>query len=498
MKRKLALTLIALVCSGCAIGPDYERPLAELPANWKTLPGAKPDLWKPASPADALPKSDWWKAFNDPLLNDLEEKAIEQNQSLKVSLARLDQAIAQADSRSAALYPNVSFNGQAARIAYSADRATSSYDSLQYNTVQNNFQPSLMMSYEVDWLGKIRRDVEAARDTAQQAAADTANVKLLITAQLASAYFLMRQNDEEIRVLETLLDLQKKLVELYQKRYNEGSVNRADLAQQEALVESNGAQIEILKGQRNIQVDLIATLIGTPAASFTIPADRLPETLPVFPAGVPSVLLERRPDIASAERAMAAANAQIGVAEAAFYPSFILAPTMFGYQSTNLANLFSLPSLIWSVGLTATQTIFDAGRTSANYRFAKAGYQATLANYRQTVLTGIQETQDAMGTLQQLDSARIKQDAAVTNLNKAYKISLIRYNEGLDNALQLTLIQQNQLTAQRIKWQIRGGQFIANVNLVKALGGGWEGLPQPVVPPPMTDNQTFGRPLGGQ
>jgi NodT family efflux transporter outer membrane factor (OMF) lipoprotein len=496
MKHKLALSLIVLLCTGCAIGPDYERPLAELPANWRSLPGAKPEMWKPASPADNLPKTDWWKSFNDPILNELEDKAIAQNQTLKGSLARLDQAIATSEARGAALYPTVALSASGSRVAYSANRATSTYDSLQYNTVQNNFQPSLVLAYEVDWLGKVRRDVEAARDTAEQAAADTANVKLLITAQLAAAYFLMRQNDEEIRVLENLLSLQKKLVEIYQKRYNEGSVNRSDLAQQEALVESNGAQIEILKGQRNIQLDLIATLTGTPAASLSIGPGRLPAKLPAFPTGVPSALLERRPDIASAERAMAAANAQIGVAEAAFYPSFLMTPTLLGYQSTNLASLFSLPSMIWSIGLTATQQLFDAGRVSANYRFAKAGYASTLANYRQTILVGIQETQDAMGTLQQLALAREKQDAAVTNLNKALNISLIRYKEGLDNALQLTLIQQNQLVAERIKWQIHGGQFIASVNLVKALGGGWEGLPKPLVPEQLTNDQTFGGPGG--
>ena len=494
MKHQIVFGFVALLCAGCtAIGPDYERPLTQLPDNWKTLPGVRADVWKPATPSDDMPKGDWWTAFNDPILNDFEAKALEQNQTLKVALARLDQAMTQVDAKTAALYPSLAIGGQAARVAYSADRASSSYDSVQYSTIQNNFQPALTLSYQLDWLGQIRRSVEAAKYTSEQATADTANVKLLVTAQLASAYLLMRQNDEELRVMETLLTLQKKLFALYQKRYEAGALNRSDLAQQEALVESSGAQIDILRGTRNLQVDLIATLMGVPASSLTIAEGHLPSTMPSFPTGVPSKLLERRPDIASAERAMAAANAQIGVSQAAFYPSLTLSPTTYGYQSTSLASLLSVPSLIWSIGLTATQSIFDGGAILANYNFTKAGYRATLATYQQTILTGIQETQDAMGTLQQLDAARTKQDAAVVNLNKAYRISAFRYAEGLDNAFQLALIQQNQLTALRTKWQIHGGQFVANVNLVKALGGGWEGIKTPAPPAPFTDEQTFGK-----
>jgi len=194
---------------------------------------------------------------------------------------------------------------------------------------------------------------------------------------------------------------------------------------------------------------------------------------------VPSNLLERRPDVAAAERAMAAANAQIGVAKAAFFPSLLVAPGFIGGDSNNIATLLNLPSLLWSIGLTATQTVFDSGRTSANYRFAQAGYAATLANYRQVVLVAIQETQDAMSGIQQFSRARLKQDEAVTNLNRALRVSAVRYREGLDTAQTLALLQQNQLTAERIKWQMHGNQFLANIALVKALGGGWEGFKQP-------------------
>ena len=207
--------------------------------------------------------------------------------------------------------------------------------------------------------------------------------------------------------------------------------------------------------------------------------------MPAFPVSLPSTLLERRPDVASAERAMASANAQIGVAKAAYFPSLLLAPTFGGYESTMMSTLFAAPSIIWSLGLTMAQTIFDAGRTSANVQFAKAGYSGTLANYRQSVLIAMQETQDAMSNLAQLEAARRRQDEAVKNYDKAYSIGMVRYREGLDNAQTLALIQQNQLQALRVKWQINGSQFLASVSLVKALGGGWQGiaLPNPTTPP---------------
>lgn len=498
MKRQLALCMIALACAGCSpIGPDYERPNIDLPDNWKSLPSANPTLWKPAEPADEAPKNKWWTAFGDEKLNELVAKTLESNNTLQASIARLDQAIAQSEARGAALLPTITAGATGSRTMTSANRPGTTYDSVNYQTVQNEYRPVAIMTYEIDWLGKVRRDVEAARNTAEQARADTENVKLLLSAQVASSYFLLRQYDEEIRVLSIVVSLQEKLRGLVEKRYNEGAAGRTELSQQRALAETTGAQLEILKTQRNVQENLLATLTGTPAASFHIPSGRLPTHLPAFPVSLPSSLLERRPDVAAAERAMAAANAQIGVAKAAFFPSLLVAPAFFGTDSTNFATLFNAPSLIWAIGLTATQTVFDGGRVSANYRFAKAGYAGTVANYKQSVLVAIQETQDAMSNLQQYDRARIKQDEGVKNYNRAYQTSLIRYQEGLDNAQTLTLIQQNQLTALRIKWQLHGAQFLANVALIKALGGDWDGLTKPsvlVMPP---DEEIFGLPVGG-
>jgi NodT family efflux transporter outer membrane factor (OMF) lipoprotein len=468
MKRSFSLCLIALACAGCSpIGPDYVRPELNVPTDWKTLPGANASLWKIAQPADGQPKDKWWTRFEDKTLSELIERCLENNNTLQASLARLDQAIAQSEARSAALFPTISVSGTGSRTLTSANRPTATYDSVNIQTVQNDFRPVALMTYEIDWLGKVRRDVEASRNTADQAAADTENVRLLLTAQVATSYILLRQYDEEIRVLTMIVGLQEKLLGLIQKRYDLGAAGQTELSQQKALVQSSGAQLEILNNLRNLQENLLATLTATPAASFKLPAGRLPQTLPAFPVSVPSNLLERRPDVAAAERAMAA-----------FFPSLLVAPGFIGGDSTNISTLLNLPSLLWSIGLTATQTIFDSGRTSANYRFAQAGYAATLANYRQVVLVAIQETQDAMSGIQQFSRARLKQDEAVTNLNRALRVSAVRYREGLDTAQTLALLQQNQLTAERVKWQMHGNQFLANIALVKALGGGWEGFKQ--------------------
>ncbi|MCX7223622.1 MAG: efflux transporter outer membrane subunit, partial [Burkholderiales bacterium] len=318
MRSALALSLIALACAGCSpIGPDYERPTVELPQDWKSLPGANPALWKRASPADDVPKDKWWKAFNDKTLDELIDKCLANNNTLQTSLARLDQAIAQSEARGAALLPSLNLGATGTRVRTSENRPTTTYTSVNSSTIQNDFRPVAIMTYEIDWLGKVRRDVEAANNTAAQAAADTENVRLLLTAQLASAYFLLRQYDEEIRVLTNIVAIQKKLLDLIQTRYDLGAAGRTELSQQTALSESSGAQLEILQSLRNVQENLIATLTGTPAALFSIAPGRLPDRPPAFPVSLPSTLLERRPDVAASERAMAAANAQIGVAKAA-------------------------------------------------------------------------------------------------------------------------------------------------------------------------------------
>lgn len=466
----------SLLCAACGtIGPDYHRPeVADMPVDWKTEPG-----WQLARPADGVPRHDWWKAFGDAQLDRLEDSGLQDNPSLKIAVARLYQALAQSNAHAAAQSPTVALDTGIARRRISQNRPLSFYSFPNMSTVQNDFYPAVTVNYEFDWLGRVRRDVESARASAQQADADRENVRLVLTARIASAYFQLRELDEEIRVVTGSVAAQQKVLDLTVIRHDLGLAAQIDVASQSSLLESSKAQLELMKNQRRQLEDALATLTGVPAASFKLEAGTLPAKLPAIPAGVPAGLLQRRPDIASAERAMAAANAQIGVAKAAFYPSLMLAPTGAGYESNSLTNLVSLPSAVWSFGVQSTQTLFDGGRIRAGVDFAQAGYVAALGNYRQTVLVAIQEAQDALGDLHGLASAGQQQEAAVRNQDQAYKITLLRYQEGLDNALTLALAQQDQLSAMRLQSQIRGGQFVAAVSLFKALGGGWENAVSP-------------------
>ena len=466
----LLFVSLPFLCAACApIGPDYIRPIiTDMPTAWKTEPG-----WQPASPADEKPKKEWWKVFGDKQLDELEANCLKDNPNLRAAMARLDQALAQSTAHAASLFPTVALQADVSRNRSSANRPLATYTTPNSSTVQNDFKPALTVSYEVDWLGRVRRDIESARASAGQARADRENVRLILTAQVASVYFQLRQIDEETGFVTDLIGLQQKVLNLIRIRHEFGAAAQNDVVLQRALVESNKVQIDLLRNQRKQTENTLATLTGVPASSFNLDAGALPVSIPTIPVALPAKLLERRPDIASAERAMAAANAQIGIAKTAYFPTLSLSPALGGYESNDLSNLISVPSLVWSVGVHASQTLFDSGRIRAGVDFAQTGYVVARANYRQTVLLAIQEAQDALGMLHGLESARQKQDEAVRDQNKAYEITLLRYKEGLDSALTLTTVQQNQLAALRIQSQIRGGQFVTAVNLLKALGGGW-------------------------
>ena len=420
IRTKLITTGLLILCTGCtAVGPDYKRPeISDITPAWKSEAG-----WQLARPADDLPKKDWWKAFGDMQLNELEDNCIKNSPSLKMALAHLDQAIAQSNVHGAGMRPSVALNAGATRSLTSANRPLGNYGVPNSSTVQNDFKPNVTVNYEVDWLGRVRRDDESARASAEQAAADSENVRLVLTAQVATAYFQLRQLDEEIGFVTSAIGSQEKVLELTKLRRANGIASESDLVTQRALVESSSAQLELLKNQRMQSENLIATLTGVPASGFNLSAGLLPVSTPAIPVDVPAKLLERRPDIASAERAMAAANAQIGVAKAAYFPSLMLTPALAGFESNNLSNLISTPSLVWSIGVQASQTLFDGGRNRAGVNFAKAGYASTVSNYRQTVLAAIQETQDALGNMHGLDIALKKQNEAVRDQNKAYEIT---------------------------------------------------------------------------
>jgi outer membrane protein, multidrug efflux system len=463
---------IAALLAGCAVGPDYRRPSADVPPSWQ--PEAP---WHEAAPEDAALKGNWWELFQDPQLNPLVEQALGGNQNLRVASARLEQARDQLTITRSALFPQIELSSSASRSKNSANRPLAAYSTPNQSTVQNDFRLGPSVNYEIDLFGRVRREVEGARATAQQAEADFENTRLMLMAALVTDYFSLRELDAEIGVVRHSLELQNDALTFVSSRHDLGFATGLDLAQQQALFDASATQLELLQNQRTQFEHAIATLIGTPAPSFSLAPAASAPPLPVLPVGLPSDLLQRRPDVASAERAMAAANARIGVARAAYFPSIDLLPGIgtpsAGWESNALASLFAAPSRLWSIGISASQTLFDAGKTRANVHFADADYTAAVASYRQTVLTAMEEVENGITGLATLARAERQADASVRSAQRAFDIATERYKGGVDTYLDVITAQQTLLTNQRQAVQIQGQQFTTAVFLVKALGGGW-------------------------
>lgn len=439
-------------------------------------------------PSDAVLKGKWWELFQDATLNALVERSLTANENLHIAAARLDQAHDQLSIAQAAAYPYVGLSAGAARGKISANRPLANYSITNQSTTQNDFVLGPSVSYEVDLFGRVRREIEGQRATAQQADADFENTRLMLTSLLVTDYFSLRELDTEIDVVSHSLDLERDALKFITSRHDLGYATGLDLAQQQALVDSSATQFELLQNQRTQYEHAIATLVGTPAPSFSIAPALATASLPPVPVGLPSDLLQRRPDVASAERAMAAANARIGVARAAYYPTINLGtglglPTA-GWESSAVSSLLSAPSFLWSIGLSASQTLFDAGRTRANVRFANSDYIAAVASYRQTVLTAMEEVENGITGLTVLDRAAAQADASVQSAQAAFDIATDRYKGGVDTYLTLITAQQALLSDQRQAVQVHGQQYVTAVYLVKALGGGWQEAPATSAPGP--------------
>ncbi|CAN5696426.1 efflux transporter outer membrane subunit [soil metagenome] len=464
----------AALLAACAAGPDYHKPevIVTMPVAWKIEPP-----FRESSPADATAKGPWWQPYGDGQLDALARQALAANATLAVANARLAQARAQLASVSASLLPQVTLGVRGSRQKTSANRPLSNYASPNFSTVQNEAALQFNVNYEVDLAGRVQRTVEGAQASAQQSAADLENTRLLLTAELATTYFSLRALDVELDVLSRSIALQNRALGLVSSRHDLGAASGLDVAQQQALLDATLAQVDVLRKQRSQFEHAIATLTGTPAPSFELPADLRAVTSTALqfsaPIGVPSDVLERRPDVASAERAMAAANAQIGVATAAFYPSVILGPSI-GVDSRTLGSLFGASSLLWSIGVSATQTLFDAGRVRANVDFANAGYEATVASYRRVVLTAMQEVEDGITGLASLDRATAQSQQAVGSARRVLDMATARYEGGASTYLDVISAQQSLLTVERQNAQLQGQRLVTSVFLVKALGGGWQ------------------------
>ncbi len=339
--------------------------------------------------------------------------------------------------------------------------------------VQNEVQVGPAINYDTDLFGRIRREVESARASADQSRDDLANARLVLSTDLASDFFSLRELDAEIDVLNKSVVLQQKALDYVNNEHELGSVSGLDVLQQQSELDSTRVQAQLLLTQRAQFEHAIAALVAVPAPQFSIEPKVEDTAVPPIGLGVPSDLMQRRPDIASAERAMAAANAQIGVAKAAFYPSLSLTPSI-GWQSTEFANLLSAPSLLWMLGTTVSQVIYDGGRRQSSVDIASDQYRAAVATYRQTVLNAFQNVQDGVTGLAVLDTAARQSHAAVYDAQRLLSLANDRYSGGLVPYLDVITAQQSLLTSQRIDVQIHGQQMTMSVSLVKALGGGWD------------------------
>ena len=463
------MVLAAALAAGCAGAPDYRRPPVDLPVAWRLEAP-----WRESRPNDMAAKGPWWQRFGDARLDALQEQALRGSQTLAVAAARLRQARASVSALSAGQLPQVAAGARIARQKISANRPLTNYNAQNYSTVQDDFLLSLTVSYEADLSGRVASGIAAAEASAEQSAADLENTRLLLTAELATAYFNLRALDTELDVLSRSIALQRRSLEVVKARHELGATSGLDVAQQQALLDTTLTQVDVLRRQRGLFEHAIATLTGTPAPAFSLPVDVTALAPPEIPLGVPSDVLERRPDVAAAERAMAAANAQIGIAQAAFYPSITLAPNI-GLDSRSLPALFNSASLLWSIGVSATQVLFDAGRTQANVAFANAGYEATVANYRRVVLTAMQEVEDGISSLAALQSAYAQSRVAITSAQRVLELATSRYEGGVATSLDVITAQQSLLNSERQAAQLRGQQLLTSVFLVKALGGDWAG-----------------------
>ncbi|HFT8009122.1 TPA: efflux transporter outer membrane subunit [Burkholderia cenocepacia] len=468
----LAAIVTATAVAGCTVGPDYRRPPVDTPAAWRLDPADQ--YWQPAAPARAPLDPVWWTAFGDAQLDALEADALRNNQNLKAVAARYDQAKATLASVASAQYPAVGLNASGQRFKISADRPQTNYATRSMSTVQNEIQVGAAVSYELDLFGRVRRNVEAAQASSEQARDDFANARLVLSADLASSYFALRELDTEIDVVKRSIDLQQKALDYVSARHDLGAVSGLDLLQQRAQLDATRTQAQLLIQQRAQVETAIATLVGAPAPEFSLPPRVVPINAPTLPTGMPSDLLQRRPDVASAERAMAAANAQIGVARAAYFPRITLSPDL-GWDATRFAGLFTVPALLWSVGGSLSQPLFEGGKLKAGVDFAQAGYVAAQASYRQTVLTAFQEVQNAVTGLSVLAQAAQQASAAVDDARKLVSLAQDRYAGGLTPFIDVLTAQQQLLTSERQAVQIQGQRAALVVFLAKALGGGWDG-----------------------
>lgn len=461
--------LVAL--AGCSLAPRYQRPTVPAPADSYREAGD----WKQAAPADAAPRGRWWTMYQDDDLDALESQASDANQSLRAALARLEQARAQTRIARAAWFPTLTAQADATRARTSLNAPTYTAGK---PAIGNLYTAEGDLSYEFDLFGRVRNTVAGARASEQASAGDVAALDLALHAQLASDYFTLRGLDVEQRLLDHTVADYERALQLTQNLYQGGAAAISDVQQAQAQLESARTQAEDTRLRRAQSEHAIAVLIGREASEFTLAVRSGDGPLPVPPLtpGLPSQLLERRPDVAAAERRVAAANANIGVARAAYFPVFSLAAAA-GFTSTASSSWISAPSRFWSLGPTALLTVFDGGLHAAQSAAAHAAYDEQVANYRGTVLTAYQDVEDNLAALRQLQRESVSQAAAVTATQGALDQANLRYKGGIVSYLEVVATENAALSARLAEVDIGIRRTNATVLLVKALGGDWKAAP---------------------
>ena len=463
--RVAAQLAAALSLFGCTVGPNYVRPPADAPVSYKEMGD-----WKPAQPSDQFGKGTWWEVYEDPQLNALEAQIDVSNFNLKAQQERFEQARATVKISRSNYYPEITGGASVTQNHISSNSPL--FKTNVSKTNYSDYTIPIDASWEPDLWGRVRRTVEASRSEAQATAADVANVSLSLHAELAMDYFQLRGLDAQEDLLQSTVVAYEKALELTQNRYKAGLASAVDVAQAETQLRTTRAQAIDVGVNRAAFEHAIAVLIGKPPAQFSLPSSPLRSVPPAIPPGLPSDLLERRPDVAASERRMQESNAQIGVAKSAYYPLVTLNGSG-GFESGVFTTLLQGPSGLWSVGANASEYIFDAGRRRAVTQQAQSAYRQSIDTYRQTVLGAFQEVEDNLAALRILNEEQVVQQSAVASAEHSLALSINRYKGGIVNYLEVITAQNAALADEVTEVSIQTRRMQASVLLVKAIGGGW-------------------------
>jgi multidrug efflux system outer membrane protein len=475
MSRLIRIAPVVALLAGCSLAPELKQPQLDVPPRYKELAVEERGAWKTAQPSEEVPRGQWWKVFNDPVLDQLEDDATTANQNLQAAAARVAQARSLVGVAKAERIPQVNAGFGPSRIQPTG--VSLGLPPGEFVDPYTAWRALVTVSYEVDLFGRVSDTINATRSDYESNVATFRSVTLALQADVAQTYFALRATDDELRILRETVGWRDESVRLLQKRFDLGDISELDLAR--AKTEASNARTEAigLERRRGELEHALALLLGKPPAALAIEVAPLGDVLPAIPAGLPSELLERRPDIAAASRAMAAANSRIGVAKSAFFPVLRLTAAG-GFESADLADLFNWSSRTWLlgplIGTLLTAPIIDGGRNRANLERAEAGLQESIAVYRQQVLVAFAEVENSLIAVRTLDGQAQSTQDSLVSAARAAKIADVRYNAGATSYLDVIEAQRTLLTVQRLDTQIRGSRANSTVALIRALGGGWD------------------------